>query len=500
MSLKKNVIANFIGQGWTALMGLAFLPIYIKYLGIEAYGLIGFYAVLQAWLTLLDMGITQTLNREMARYTAGRHTSKSILDLLRSLEIISIVVGLLIFLAVWQSSNLIATYWLNSSLNNITLTNALKLMGLVIAIRFIEGIYRGALLGLQKQVSVNLINMVFSTLRFGGVIGVLHFYQATVDVFFVWQAICSLLSLVVFSTLVYKQIPTSNTQPSFSVDAINQVKSFAKGIMGVTLLALLLTQIDKVLLSNLISLKEYGVYTLASSVAGGLALITAPTTQAIYPKLVEYVAQKNTEAVIKIYHQGAQLISVIVIPIALMLICFGEQFIFLWSGDMHLAQATAKILLPLVLGGMLNCIVWMPYQLQLAYGWTSFAIKLNSCALIVLIPTIYLLTTKFGAVGAAWAWALLNIGYITVGMHFMYKKLISNEKWSWYWQDFTKQLISATTIAFIAKFIILNLATTKLQLLTSLIVITLLTFVAAVLMSNKIKPLLFARLMKSKPL
>ena len=69
--IKRNLIANFLGQGWTALMGLAFIPVYIKYLGIEAYGLIGIFAVLHAWLTLLDVGMTPTLGREMARFTGG---------------------------------------------------------------------------------------------------------------------------------------------------------------------------------------------------------------------------------------------------------------------------------------------------------------------------------------------------------------------------------------------------------------------------------------------
>ena len=56
--LKRNLIANYLGQGWTALMGLAFIPLYINYLGIEAYGLIGLFAVLQGWLVLLDLGMT----------------------------------------------------------------------------------------------------------------------------------------------------------------------------------------------------------------------------------------------------------------------------------------------------------------------------------------------------------------------------------------------------------------------------------------------------------
>jgi O-antigen/teichoic acid export membrane protein len=56
-SLRMNVVANYIGQATRALIGLAFIPLYIKYLGIEAYGLIGMFAVLQTWLALLDAGM-----------------------------------------------------------------------------------------------------------------------------------------------------------------------------------------------------------------------------------------------------------------------------------------------------------------------------------------------------------------------------------------------------------------------------------------------------------
>ena len=54
--LKRNLIANYLGQGWTALMGLAFIPLYIQYLGIEAYGLIGLFALLIAGGVALGFG------------------------------------------------------------------------------------------------------------------------------------------------------------------------------------------------------------------------------------------------------------------------------------------------------------------------------------------------------------------------------------------------------------------------------------------------------------
>lgn len=484
-------------------MGLAFIPIYIKYLGVEAYGLIGFYAVMQAWLTLFDMGITQTLNREMARFTAGVHTPQSIHDLLRSLEFISVAMAIVMCLLVWLSSNYIATHWLNAQqLSSSDVASAIALMGFVIALRFIEGIYKGALLGLQKQIAVNVVNIIIATMRYGGVVAVLAWYASSIKVFFVWQAFSSIISVLLFVYLVYRTLPKPNKMPKFSTKAIKEVWRFASGMLGITFLALLLTQIDKVLLSKLITLEAYGYYTLAATVAGGLALIAAPTTQAIYPKMVEYVAQKKQRELINLYHQGAQLISVLIAPVAMMLIFFGKDIVYLWSGDFNLATKTAPILLPLVLGSFLNCLVWMPYQLQLAHGWTSFAIKVNVIAVGLLVPAIFLVTPHYGAVGAAWVWALLNAGYVTIAMHYMYKKLLPEEKWTWYWKDVIKQLLTTTMVMALAKLLITGFIQNNLGKLLVYIVVFGTAILAASWQSSQIKPLVLANfnkiLIKSK--
>src|SRR5215216_3771623 len=86
--IRNNLIANFLGRGWAALMGIVFIPLYIKFMGIESYGLVGFFTTLQAVFALLDLGLTTTLNREIARYSALAEKSQDMRDLVRTLEII----------------------------------------------------------------------------------------------------------------------------------------------------------------------------------------------------------------------------------------------------------------------------------------------------------------------------------------------------------------------------------------------------------------------------
>ncbi len=71
MSVGPNILANYASQLYASLLGILLVPAYIHYMGIEAYGLVGFYAMLQGWFVILDMGIAATLNREAARFCAG---------------------------------------------------------------------------------------------------------------------------------------------------------------------------------------------------------------------------------------------------------------------------------------------------------------------------------------------------------------------------------------------------------------------------------------------
>ena len=448
MVLKRNLIANYLGQGWVAIMGLAFIPLYIKYLGIEAYGLIGLFAVLQAWLTLLDMGMTPALGREMARFTGGGHSNESICDLLRSIEIIAVIIAVLIAAAIGLSANWIATVWLRAeTLSNEVVAQAFTIMGLVTALRFLEGVYRSAIIGLQRQVLFNLVNGLMATLRGLGTLGILIWISPTIEAFFVWQGVVSIAALAILSITTYRCMPKGKFSGHFSLDALRGVWRFAGGMMGITLLALLLTQVDKILLSKILVLSEFGYYALAATVAGALYMLIGPITQAFYPKFCQLHAQGDTACLVKNYHQGAQLVSIVAGSAAIVMFFFAEIFLRLWTQDVALAQRVAPLLSVLVLGTLLNGLMWIPYQTQLAYGWTRLAMWTNIVAVTILVPAILWTVPQFGAMGAAWIWVILNACYCLISVQLMYRRILSQEKWRWYRQDVITPLISALLAA-----------------------------------------------------
>ena len=417
-------------------MGLAFIPIYIKYLGIESYGLIGLFALLQAWLALLDMGMTPTLGREMARFTGGSHSAQSIRDLLRSIELIALGIAVLIAGGIALGANWIASSWLQAeTLPTEVVAQAFVVMGLVTAIRFMESVYRSSIIGLQRQVLFNIVNSVLATVRGLGAVGVLVWVSASIEAFFIWQGLVSVATLMVLAFTTYLSMPSADRPGRFSLEALRGVWKFASGMIGITFLALMLMQVDKILLSKLLSLSDYGYYTLAAVVAGSLYIAITPITQAFYPRLCELHARNDQTALIETYHKGAQLVSVFAGSVAIVIILFAETFLRLWTQDPELAQRTAALLSLLMLGNLLNGLMWIPYQTQLAHGWTSLAVRINIVAVTIIVPAIFWVTPRFGAEGAAWVWVCLNAGYVLIGVHFMYRRILSTEKLRWYAKD-----------------------------------------------------------------
>jgi O-antigen/teichoic acid export membrane protein len=450
MSLKKNVIANYLGQGWTALIGLIFVPIYIDYLGMEAYGLIGVFTLLQSWLSILDMGMTPTLSREMARYTAGAHSAQSIRDLLRTLEWMCAAIAITIGVVIWFCSHWLSTHWLQAEKFPIeVISQAVSVMGLIIPLRFVESLYRGAIIGLQKQVWLSMAGAILATLRSGGAVFVLAKVSSSIEAFFLWQGAVSILTIAVFIASTYRRLGISHLTGRFSCRQLKTIWRFAGGVMLTTLLSLLLMQLDKIILSRILSLEKFGYYTLAGTVAGALCQIMAPITQAYYPRFTELVTQGNTAGLIKIYHQSAQLISVLIIPATLMLVFFGNKILLVWTGNPLLAQNVTPLLALLALGTMFNGFMNIPYMLTLAYGWTRLGVYQNIIAVVLLVPSVIWATLRYGAIGSAWIWLILNGGYVLIGIHFMYRRLLVTEKWQWYGKDIISPMLGAIAIAWL---------------------------------------------------
>ena len=162
----KNLVANYIGRIWTNLLGFLLIPFYVSKLGVDGYGLIGFYLSLTAILSILDLGIGSAINRELSKLSLLSNSDYAQNQLVKTLEYIYILLSILIAIIILASSQLIVKYWIKIDSN--VATNPIRiiqLMGIAATLQFPTSFYQGGLMGVQKQIIVNKILIINGTIR-----------------------------------------------------------------------------------------------------------------------------------------------------------------------------------------------------------------------------------------------------------------------------------------------------------------------------------------------
>jgi O-antigen/teichoic acid export membrane protein len=450
--LKKNIAANIIGQGWAALLQLAFVPLYLKFLGIESYGLIGFYTVMQAILQILDLGMSPTMTRELARLSSLDGKGKEMRDFVRTLEIVYWSIGIVIFAVIACSSSFIAHHWIKeSSLPIVTVSNAILLMGIVSFFQWPVSFYQGGLMGLQRLVQFNSIKVIMSTFSTVGAVLVLWLISPTIMAFLKWQVFSNSLQILILATMLWHVLPERNHKPQVRRSLLKNIASFAAGMSGLSITAIVLTQTDKIMLSKLLTLENFGYYVLASAVAGGLGMITGPLFNALFPQFTALVTVDNQDRLRRLYHRGTQTMSVLLIPPATVIAFFAFDVILAWTGNVETARNTSAILRLLVIGTALNGLMSLPYILQLAYGWTSLGLRINIFFIATMIPLLFGATAYFGSEGAAAVWLILNIIYLIVGVPLTHRRLLKGEARRWYTEDVGWPVLAAVAVTILSK-------------------------------------------------
>ena len=434
--LRNNILANLAGQSWSAVLGLICAPLYIRFLGIEFYGLVGFYGMLQGVFSMLDFGLSPTINRELARYSTQPEKSSEARNMVRTLEVVYWTTGVVLGTLLLLASPVIATHWLKTQEIQVqTLQRVVMIMGLGTALQWPLNLYRGGLLGLQKHVVLNSLDAAMATLRSGGAVLILWLVSPTILAFFTWQSLVGALQCAVAVLLLWRLLPRSDAAPRVVWGLLRRVWRFAAGMSVTSLVSLLGSQFDRVLLSNLLNMQMFGYYTLARSVGDALRVLSSPVFTALFPHLSALVARGDEQGLRRTYHASCQLVAVMTLPAAVVVSLFSRELLQLWTHSDIIARFAAPVASILVIGTALNALAGFPYDVQIAHGWTRLAVYKNIVAVVVLGPLTVFLATHYGVVGAALVWLILNCGYVLIEVPIMHTRLLRGEMWRWYRED-----------------------------------------------------------------
>jgi O-antigen/teichoic acid export membrane protein len=448
VKLAWNIAAGVANVAWTAVVGFVAVPFYLRYLGIEAYGLIGFFMTLQALLVLLDLGLTPTINREVARSTQ-REDLTEIRDLLHTLALVYAGIAGLIAVLVVAGAPLLGRYWLSAGgISVATLTRSIALMGLVVAVRLPVGLYAGVLLGAGRMVWASAIEMLAVTLSNLGAVAVLAAASRSIEAFFIWQLFAAIATLAAMRAAAWRVLaaPAGARRPQFDRTGLRRILKFSAGMGATALLGTVFMQSDKIILSKIVSLQDLGRYTLASAAARILYVFLTPTFAAVYPRISAWHAAGREDEIVSLYKNGTRLLTAVVFSVAIFLAVFAVEIIGAWTGDMGLAAQVRPVFAFLLLGTALNGVMHFPYALQLGYGKSWLPVAINGALLVVYVPLVVVLTKSFGIVGGAAAWAALNALYVLLGVWMTHRRILPGVGLGWLLGDVGLPVVVAAVV------------------------------------------------------
>ena len=272
-------------------------------------------------------------------------------------------------------------------------------MSLTFAAQWLGTFYTGGLQGLQEQVVLNVVAIAAAVARSVGAFLVLAFVSPTLQAFLLWQLLVTIVNGLVLYLLFWRKIPALSEKPRFRRDILTSVWRYALGMAATSVTVLVLTQADKIILSKLLTLQEFGYYILAAGFAGtGIGLIVGSVQTAYYPQLSQLAGEDNEEAFTTVYHRGCQVMAFFLVPVVSVIAFFSHDILLLWTRQSEIADRTWIILALIGIGTGLNGLMHIPYYAQLAFGLTKIGFWQNVITIIVMIPFMIWATLTYGGV------------------------------------------------------------------------------------------------------
>jgi O-antigen/teichoic acid export membrane protein len=351
--------------------------------------------------------------------------------------------------AMLAASGYIAHDWLRASRLPISeVQTAVQLMAVIIAMRWMCGLYRGVVSGSERLVWLGGYNATISTLRFIAVLPALMFIGVTPTIFFGFQLGVAAIELVVLLFYAYRILPDipRGQQLPWDWSPLKPVLKFSITIAFTSSVMVLVTQTDKLVLSNILPLAEYGYFTLAVLVAGGVTMISGPISGAIMPRMSKLEAEGDHAGLIRVYRRATQLVAVLAGAASITLAFWAEPLLWAWTGDRFLAHKAAPILSLYALGNGVLSVAGFPYYLQYAKGDLRLHLIGNAIFVVLLIPPIIWAASTYGGVGAGYVWLGINLLSFVAWLPLVHRKFEPGLNLRWYGQDILV-IVLATAIA-----------------------------------------------------
>lgn len=424
-----NILSTYGNKLWGFISIFIFIPLYIKYLGMESYAVIGFYSLLLGIISFADAGLSSAITREFA----SEHTNNYKYSVLRLIEKLYLTICVSVVILIFLFAPLISKYWLTSEKISIDLlTYYIRLIGLGVSIQLISSLYYGAMFGIDHQVEANIYQVTWSISRSLGVLLVLIWVSKTLEMYFLWQIICNSIYVLLLRSKLVQVLKINVNKLYIEIQKIpKEILVYVGGMSIVAIISSINSQIDKIVVSSAFPLKTYGYYSLASALSQLPVMLGVPLVLSLFPKFSNLAVRNETDKLRINFEKFNSILNVFIFTILFILLLYPSEILNLWTKNAVESNYQLEVLRTiqfLSIGSTFLALQLLFFYILLSYGQTKYTIYQGFVQISFGVPLLYLFVNKIGLSGAGISWVIINFGafvylFIVVSkkyLHFKY--------------------------------------------------------------------------------
>ena len=343
------------------------------------------------------------------------------------------------------NANWLADHWIRrSALATDVVVDGLLLIFAAVLLRCPTLLCSALLSGLNRLDILNALRAGTQSLRQLGGIAVL-LVRGDLLSLLLWEVIVSALEFGLFYGVSRRLLPGLSLRPRWPAEAIRGCWRYALGMNAIYVIALLLTQTDKLAISRLLSLEALGIYHLAYSLTAWIALIQGGFNSAVLPSLAADSAHARHTQLRTRHNKSTRLTVYAVALPATAIMFFPAELMGTWlDGETTRAAATTVSLL--AAGFLLNAAVSNCLTVAVAAGDSGLPLRINLAGLAIYLPALAWLLDRYGLAGAALAWIALNAYYLAALVPVVQRRHLQQTTAAWWGENFLPFILLAGAI------------------------------------------------------
>ncbi|MFW2136099.1 oligosaccharide flippase family protein [Chryseobacterium sp. TY4] len=482
-----KLISNYGSKLWSMVSVFIFIPLYIKFLGTENYGLIGFYALLLGIISFADSGMSSAVIKEFSQDSSSNYKY----SIFKNLEKIYAFVCLLLCITLIFAAEPIVDYWISAkNIAREDLILNVRFIAVGVSTQLISSLYFGALFALNSQVRSNLIQLIWSFSRSAVVFLLFICFSKSIEVYFVWQIICNIAYILILRYFIINQLKKSSHSRLLIQEFSNlpkHITSYIGGMIFIAIISAINIQADKLVTSSLFDLDVFGFYNIASSLAQIPVIIAAPLIAFAFPLFSKFAHSntiENFEKNLLVFNKVFYLIIVMVVIITLGIFFYAEEIILLWTKNAIPSNILHEIIFDvkiLILGSFFLALQFPLYYLLLSKGKTKYTIYQGVVQIILGIPLLYFCSMRYGLYGIPIPWLFINfvgVIYLSMIVHRKYLHFLTLQ--------FIKQKVITPIIISLSVYTLMYLCYVKIciSFIPFIIISAILSFVFSIIIFN----------------